>query len=434
MSANIALFQAMLKEQLEPKIQDQTDWVDVLLEDILNTDGVNKPWVEVDLQNNKFNIVSQIGRMTGYAWSEWWAIVASDVALERMSMAPNFITASYRLGHEAIVATTKSASALKSGVALYGIAIRKAMLEAKGRFLRWNGTGIVWVLPAWSVTSNHITISTKAKGTVASQNRYGLGALQIFQPWQEICFGTETAFAAGTGVNATVLTVDSDSQITLTASVTVGTTAGTNNRGWTNADTWYIRLKWEYGNAPMGIFGLVDDGTQEPWITTLQALTRSSTPYMKSIVYDKANSNTIIKDFRDLYSAVKRFNNNWAKFFLVSEDVYGTYTDAITISVTANQSSTPYTSKLGVGHAGLMFAYWSAPIPILMDTLLPYGKVLLLDTDQLFCADLFKDAFIEDGIMTRVPWTKLYETVRASYFNFGTFSSRKLGGLINYQA
>jgi len=68
---------------------------------------------------------------------------------------------------------------------------------------------------------------------------------------------------------------------------------------------------------------------------------------MKSYVLDKANSNTIIKDFRDTYSAFTRFNKS-PKYWLVSEDVYASYTDAITITVTANQHQTPYTSKLGV--------------------------------------------------------------------------------------
>jgi len=70
MSANIALFQAMLREQIEPKIQDQTDWIDPLLEDILNYNGANRDGIEVDMKNNKFDIVSQIGRMTGYAGAE----------------------------------------------------------------------------------------------------------------------------------------------------------------------------------------------------------------------------------------------------------------------------------------------------------------------------------------------------------------------------
>jgi hypothetical protein len=74
-----------------------------------------------------------------------------------------------------------------------------------------------------------------------------------------------------------------------------------------------------------------------------------------------------------------------------------------------------------------MFAYGSSPIPIILDTMLPSGFAYLIDSDQLFCADLFKDAYVEDGVLTRVTGTTNYETVRAAYYNFGTYSSRKLG-------
>lgn len=436
MSANIAVFQAMLKQQLEPKIQDQIDWIDVLLEDTLNTDWQNKVGIEVDMKNNLFEITSLTGWMTAYSWTEGGALVASDIGLEKMQVAPKFVTASYRLWHEAIVATTKTEASLKQWVELYWLEIRRAMMRAKGRILRWDGTGIIWLLPnTWAQTGTAITIIGKAKGTIVSQARYGLGT-QYFQKGQEISFGTEADFAGGTQVDAIIASVDSDTQITLTASKTVGTTATGNNRAWTNADTWHIRLKGTYGATPMGLLGLVDDGNLSPLSLDsgkIQNVTRSTTPYMKSYVADKANHSTIIKDHRDMYSAVVRYNPN-VKYFLLSEDVYADYTDAITITVQANMSSTPYTSKLGVGHAGLMFAYGWKPVPMIMDTLLPYGQSMLLDTDQLFCADLFKDDYIEDGIMTRVTGSKLYETVRCAYYNNWTYSSRKLGWRINYQS
>lgn len=180
----------------------------------------------------------------------------------------------------------------------------------------------------------------------------------------------------------------------------------------------------------MGLLGLVDDGTLSG-VTTIQTLARATTPYMKSQVMYKANASTIVKDFRDLYTAVTKFNKN-VKYFVVSEDVYAKYTDSISLTVQATTSS--YTSKLGTGHTGLAFAYGSNPLPIIQDQLLPYGTVLLLDSDQLFCGDLFADQFVDGAVMARITGTTNYETIRAAYYNFGTFSSRKLGGRIQYQA
>jgi len=433
MTANIALMQDMLKQQLEPKIQDQLTWKDVLLEDSLNIDWKNKVWVDIDMKNNKFEITSLISWMTWYSGAEQASLIASDIWLDKMEVIPKFLTASFVLWHAAIVATSKSQASLEQATSLYWKEIRRALIRAKWRVLRWNGTWIVWVLPEWVQTWTAITISNRAKWTVASENRYWLGALDIFDSSQKIELWTEADFAWWTQIEWVIATVDSETQITLTSSVTVWAAAWTNNRWWTNADTWHIRFKGSYWTTPMGLFGLIDDWTQEPSITSIQGKTRATTPYMKSIVYNKTNSNTIIKDFRELWVKTTKFNREM-KYFLVSEDVYGTYTDAITVSVQANQSSTPYTSKLWVGHTWLMFAYGSTPIPIMLDALLPYGKVLLLDLEQLFCADLFKEDFVPDWIMTRITWTTNYETARASYFNFWTFASRKLWGLINYEA
>ena len=122
------------------------------------------------------------------------------------------------------------------------------------------------------------------------------------------------------------------------------------------------------------------------------------------------------------------------KVWVVSDDVYNNYTNAITVTVQAQQSEAAYTSKLGSVHTGLAFAYGAKPIPILLDTLLPYGTALLLDSDQYFITELMPDAYVPDGVLTRVPGTILYETARAAFYNFGTFSPRKLGGRIQYQA
>ena len=429
---NIAVLQAMLKEQLEPKIVDQIDWRDVLLEDVLPVDGANRPGVEIDAKNNKLEIVSLKNGMTAYAGAEQGTIYDSSIGLERMSLVPKFVKSRFTLGHEQIAVSTKDGASLKSASELYGMEIRRAMMRAKGRFLRGDGTGIVGILPAGTQTGTTLTISAKAPGTVASQNVYGLGALQMFDKGQNVQIGTAAQFAGGTSTAAVVSDVVNDTTITLTASVTVGTAAGANNRGGTNADTWYVRFAGEYGVAPMGLLGLVDDGTISG-VTSLQGLTRSSTPYMKSVVYDKANASTIIKDFRDLYTAVTKFNKN-VKYFVVSEDVYAKYTDSISVTVQAQQTGQAYTSKLGTGHSGLAFAYGSSPIPILQDQNLPYGTVMLLDPEFMFCGDLFKDQFVDGAVMARISGTTNYETIRAAYYNFGTFGSRKLGGRINYQS
>lgn len=430
MTATIATAQAMFREQLEPKIIDQIE-MDVILEDLISETGLNAEGVTVDMKNNLFEIVSKTAGMTAYAGGEGATIIYSDAGLDKMSTTPKFVTAAFKIGHEVLTTTLKDQAALERMVDMYGMEIRRSIMRAKAMYLRGNGSGIVGILPAGVQTGTAITISAKAAGTVVSGAKFALGN-QYFQAGQEIQFGTETDFAGTTQVDAIIQSVDSDTQITLTASKTVGAIVGANNRGGTNAATWYIRLKGTYNNTPMGLLGLVDDGTLSG-VTNIQTKVRSTTPYMKSFVLSKANKTTIVKDFRTLYVGVRK-NNRKPKYFTVSQDVYDAYTDAITITMQSNPGNAQYTTKLGTGHTGLMFAYGDTPIPIFLDEFLPAGTVLLLDPAFLFCADLFKDEYIEGGLLARISGTKYYESIRAAYFNFGTYSSRKLGGQLHYDA
>jgi hypothetical protein len=383
------------------------------------------------MKNNKFEIASKTSGMTAYAGAEGGSLIYSDAGLDKMFATPKFVTAAFKIGHEVMAATLKDQASLEKLVDTYGLEIRRSIMRAKARHLRSNGSGIIGILPAGVQTGTAITISDKAAGTIVSGAKYALGS-QWMEVGQEIEFGTEADFAANTTISAIIGNVDSTGQITLTASKTVGAVAGANNRGGTNAATWYIRLKGTYGNTPMGLLGLIDDGTLSG-VTTIQSKVRATTNYMKSFVMTKANKSTIIKDFRTLYTGVRKNNRSHA-YFVCSQDVYDAYTDAITITMQSNPGTAQYTTKLGTGHTGLMFSYGSTPIPIFLDEFLPAGTALIVDPKFIFCADLFQDDYIEDGIMVRVPGTKAYETVRAAYYEFGTYSSRKSGGQLHYDS
>lgn len=431
MTATIATAQAMLLQHVDPEIKDQID-MDVVLEDIARTQSEgNSEGVTVDIQNNKFEIVSKTSGMTAYAGGEGASIIYSDAGLDKMFTTPKFVTAAFKIGHEVLAATLKDRAALERLIDMYSLEIRKAIMRAKAQHLRSNGTGIIAILPAGVQTGTAITVSGKAAGTIVSGAKYNLGT-QWIQEGQELEFGTEADFGSATTIAGIVDNVDSATQITLTSSVTVGASAGANNRGGTNAATWYVRLKGTYGNTPMGLLGLIDDGTLSG-VTTIQDKVRATTPYMKSAVLVKANKTTIIKDFRTLYTSVRQ-SNRTPKYFKVSQDVYDAYTDAITITSQSNPGNAQYKTKLGTGHTGLMFSYGQEPIPILLDEFLPYGTVLLMDPAFLFCADLFADAFLPDAVLTRISGTKFYETIRAAYYNFGTYSARKLGGQLHYES
>lgn len=434
----LAYFQAILREQLvydKDKSDHIVDTQDVMLEDIVALGGNYAPGV-TKMNNNKFEVIAKTGWMTAYAGGEGGWLHKTGSVFDKTEIEPKFIRAYFVMTHVQLTAVTATDSAVLNASQDYSDEIRKAMARAKSRHLRGNGTGISGVLPGdiGAQTGTSIVISGRAPGTFASHNIYWLGTDE-FMSGEPVLFGTSAMLTWGTAVEATIDYVDDETTLKLTASVTVGAAAWTNNRGGTNADTWYIvrgtRASNEWGKVPMGIFGLIDDGT---FVPTLQGKTRSTTPWMKSIVLDKANATNIIQDFKTLYNSFKKFGS--PKFFKVSADVYDKYSNAVTLTSSALRNNVDYKSKLWVGHSGLVFNYGnSGELPILNDIFFPGGQVLLIDPAMYFETSLFNEDFIPGYFMKPIDAASelSYETVRAAYTNFWTYGSRKLWAKINYQ-
>lgn len=434
----LAYFQAILKEQLEYD-KDKSDHIintqDVMLEDIVAMGGEYAPWV-TKMNNNKFEVVAKTGWMTAYAGWEAGGLHKTGSTFDKTEVAPKFIRAYFVMTHVQLTAVTSTESAVLNASADYSEEIRNAMARAKSRHLRWDGTGISGVLPdsLGVQTGTSIVISTRAPGTFASHNIYGLGTDE-FQAGEPILFGTSAMLDGGTAIEAVIDYVEDEETLKLTASKTVGAAAGANNRGGTNADTWYVvrgtLASNEWGKVPMGIFGLIDDGT---FVPTLQGKIRAITPWMKSIVVNKANATNIIQDFKSLYNSFRKYGT--PKFFKVSADVYDKYSQAVTLTSSALRNNADYKSKLGVGHSGLVFNYWnSGELPILNDIFFPGGQVLLVDPAMYFETSLFNEDFIPGYFMKPIDAASelSYETVRGAYTNFGTYGSRKLWAKINYE-
>lgn len=433
----LEFFQAVLKQQLEfdrEKSDHIVNTQDVMLEDIIALGGEYAPGVK-KMENNKFEIIAKTGWMTAYAgWETGW-VHASGSVYDKMEVGPKFIRAYFVLTHVQLTWVTSSDSAVINASTEYSMEIREAMARAKSRHLRWDGSGISWVLPdTWIQTGTTIAISGRAPGTFASHNIYGLGTDEFMEN-EKIVFGTKAMLDGGTGIAAVIDYVSDETTLKLTTSVTVGAASGTNNRGGTNADTWYI-VRWdatdnEWWKVPMGIFGLIDDGT---FVPTLQDKARATTPWMKSIVMDKANATNIIQDFKTLYNKFRKFGK--PSYFKASSDVYDKYSQAVTLTSSALRNNIDYKSKLWVGHSGLVFNYGnSGELPIINDIFFPAGQVLLVDPKMFFETSLFNEDFLPGYFMRPIDakeWLA-YETVRGAYTNNATYGSRKLGAKINYQ-
>lgn len=432
----IEFWQNILMEQLEydkAKSDHIIHTEDVMLEDIIAVGGSNAPGVK-PMNNNKFEVVAKVSGMTAYAGSQWGGVHKTAPVFGRSEVEVKFVRAYFTMTHEQLVAVTKK-WAVEDASSEYSFEIRASMARAKSRHLRGDGSGISGVLPAGVVIGTNIVISGRSPGAIASHNIYGLGTDEFMEN-EPVILGTAAMLDGGTAVEAVIQQIVDSTTLKFTASVTVGSAAGANNRGGTNVDTWYIvrgnRAENEWKKCPIGIFGLIDDGTLVP---TLQGKTRSITPWMKSIVLYKANATNIIADFKELYNQFKKYGK--AAYFKVSTDVYDKYTNTLTLTATVVRSQTDYKSKLGAGHSGLAFQYGnSGELPILNDNFFPAGTVVLIDPTIFFEASLFNEDFVPGYFMKAIDASSgiEYETVRAAYMNFGTYGSRKNGARIHYTA
>jgi hypothetical protein len=432
----IEFFQAVLVEQLDYQRELSNHIIniqDVMLEDIVAVGGSNAPGIKA-MNNQKFEIVAKTSGMSGYAGSQGGGVHKSAPGFGRSEVEVRYVRAYFTMTHEQLVAVTQPGAVLDASKE-YAEEIKAAMARAKSRHLRGDGSGISGVLPAGAVTGTNIVISGRTAGAITTHNIYGLGTDE-FMEGEPVLFGTAAMLDGGTAVEATIDYVVNDTTLALTASVTVGSAAGANNRGGTNADTWYIvrgtRADNEWKKAPIGIFGMVDDGTLVP---TFQGQTRATTPWMKSIVLYKANATNIIADFRELYNKYIKYGR--PAYFKASTDVYDKYTNALTLNAQIVKNGSDYKSKLGAGHSGLAFQYGnSGELPILNDNFFPAGTVVLIDPKMFFEASLFNEDFVPGYFMRSIDASQeiAYETVRAAYMNFGTYGSRKLGARIHYTA
>lgn len=434
----IAYFKDILSEQMladSEKMDHILDLEDVTLEDIVAVWGQNSPKIE-KMANGKFIVTATVKGMTAYAGGAGSGTHKTRRGYARSEVETRFIKGYYTMTHEQLTAIQNDSNAALNAADDFATGIRKAMMAAKARSLRGDGTGIGWVLPVGEQVGTEITISTRSPWALATHNIYGLGTDE-FEPGTKIVFGTKAQLAqgeAGTAVEAEIDDIIDWARFQLTSSVTVGNPAGANNRGGTNANTVYIvrgtKKNNEYNNAPIGLFGLIDDGTLVP---ELQWVDRSTASWMRSIVRVKENANTIVTDFQELYTEFRK----WGKpeYFRVSTDVYAKYTSALTL--TAQQTRGDYKTKIGSGHTWIAFTYGNTKeLPILQDLFLPHWTVFLIDPRAFFEASLFSEDFVPGYFMKPIDaeeWLE-YETVRAAYINFGTWGSRGNWARILYQS
>jgi len=217
-------------------------------------------------------------------------------------------------------------------------------------------------------------------------------------------------------VQAQISTVDSDTQVTLTATKT-----------WSDNDV--VKLATADNTAAsemMGLGGIVDDGTR---VATLQNIARSTNYWWKTPANQLNTSATALTEaiMTAIYTYAREYAMNFQKpnyAWFLGADMWNAYGKLLT----SMKKTATTKDVLNGGWKGLEFM---DGVPVVLDFDVPAGEGYLVDLDAMTWAQLAPLDFIpgdtNNGVLTRVPGTSLFEATAAVYGNLATFNVRGHG-------
>ena len=454
----IEAFKWVIKEQRIEKLSDVIDHINLPMESVLNPKKLlaRSNNAKYNQATGKLIISANKNQIIAYAWDEKGAPISSDLAFQDMEVGLAYVRAKFVLFDVDFLKVKSRKQALINLATEYNRWITTSLNNAKARYMLWDGTWIIWVLPKGvSQATDILTVSKDPAWTAATQNFYAKGAHINFVAGMKVQIWKIAELEIGGWVVAEIIdTIDETSlKLKVNLSTPVGWTNTVDTRWGTNADTYYVVPYGEFRKVQMGIFWMISSADEDlnfPARTfdgagdsIFQSKVRKDTGYLNSIVREIANKDNIMKDFRELYTDVS-FYNQKMDFWVVARDVYTSYTDKI---LATDNIYIPYASKMGATHSGLEFKYGNGKIAIHQELFLPLGTAILMDPNYLWIYHLsewYASGYINKPISTSgnvlpTPWFSDqgwigYETVKISYMNVFTYQSRKLWGLIRYES
>ncbi len=206
----------ILKKDISPAVIDLIPSQTVLMSQIKKNQGVE------DIGNNNFYVSLRIGRIASFSAAEDGTIYKGTPRYAQATIPCKWNFISVEVTDQMLEATKKGKGALKSMIKELPLNMANDIAKAENVILNGYGTGQLALVNGTSGSQTVITVDTP--GT------------KYLEPGMIIDIN---------GDQATISTVDSDTQITLTGAVTV-------------ADNEVIT---KYGDdEPMGILGAIDDG------------------------------------------------------------------------------------------------------------------------------------------------------------------------------
>jgi hypothetical protein len=246
------------------------------------------------------------------------------------------------------------------------------------RILHGAGAGVLCQTNGTGANSTGLTVASAPSGGDATQY---------------LCAGQYIQF--GTGSTALISSVDSATGVTLASGAT-----------WSNA----VVITKAYDAEAMGLAGIIDDGDNA---ATIQALTRSTTPYSKAHVYD---TSTTLTEANMIATYLKTTRYGGAKAILMNSGLFAYYGSLLTTMKRAQM-----TEVLSGGWKGLEFM--GGKLGVLLDFDTWSGYVQMVDFDALSLAEMsapfaWLEADAHGGILKRSSSNRtIWEGTLKYYFN-----------------
>lgn len=360
---DISDLSAILKKVIAPAIQRQLFKETVLLDKIKKNSGI------IRMPNNTFYIPMQVGHHSGiYSVAEGAQILKGEAKYAQPYVSAKYTFGSFEITDQAIEAANDSMAAVATIVNENTMSLKTALRKELNRIIHGDGTG-----------------------TLTLANGAGVGSTTlIVDSTEHLREGGQ--IVVGAGGTRTIATVDSETQVTLTAVATWADNAVITRAG---------------ADEGMGLKGAIDDGD---YVATIQNITRASNPYAVSYTDDTSeqlNENDLIT----AWLKAKKYGN--PKVLLMNEVLFQRYGSLLT----SLKRSADLKEVLSGGWKGLDFMGGDGAVMLDYDT--PNGFVQVVDFDALTIGEMTPVSWLDRGAgaLTKVPDYAKWEGTMRYYWN-----------------
>lgn len=373
------ILQKIIAPRIEELLPQETIWYDMLTKNA----GVSS------MANNSFYVTLRTGRHSGIAAvTEGAKLASGKQKYSQTQVTAKYVFGTFDISDQTLEAAKGQPGSLANSLTETSSRLREDFARDLNRMFWYDGDGILAKTSASGSSSDTVTLTNWAG--LATNN-----AEIAIQPTKWLADGMKIRIATN---DVIIETVDSDSQITLTTSESWAAAASITKADGDGAAT----------EEPMGVRGIVDDGTVEP---VLQGITRSGAPWWNSFV---ESSSAALSESLLMTSYLRSREYGRPKFIFMNWRLFKKYGDLLT-----SMKKTATTKEvLTGGWTGLEFAGADGTVMVVVDYDTPDKEVYGIDPASLTIAQLAPLGWVDrgDGVLRRTDYAS-WQAVMKWYGN-----------------